>query len=657
MPHCIVIGGGPAGSVGAILLRRAGWRVTLIEQNRFPRDKVCGECLSSLGVSVLRRCRLLARLEAAGAVWMTRARVAGDGGVGAGRAQQMRSAGGRLDGKISNGKGNGGRNGNANNECRNGNGGRSGNHSHGGNDDRNLRDDRDCTDGRTRSRRSSIAADPADDRGKRGSAGVSGDIVYPLPRPMLGIGRGPMDLILLTAAAEAGVDVRQPSRCEKIDARPARPNPSPRSNPPPCSNPSPRSNPAPRSNRPSPPNSPPRTPRESRTPRADQTTRDCTATRPTTATTPTPAIEAITASETTHTTPGPAPCVAGPARSVVDRAAPPAAPAAAAPAAVTVTCRDLTTNAVAAIGCDIVLLADGRGAAGWQRPGPTGDLGVKCHFRDVTGADPAAVTLFPLAGCYGGLAPIEDGLWNVALAVPARLVRGQTHLNTTIDALLRTTPAARRLLAGARRVTDYLASPLPRFAPRRDWPRGVVPVGNAAGAIEPIGGEGMGLALRSAELAAGAIINAYAALAEAQRLNAYADITDAADPSDCRALADPPHAGEESHASEESRAGDALPASDALQTGDSLQTGGASDPDDPSRPADSPHPAAYPNWVDFPDFTPLRRAYSRLWRSRALACRSAAFIVASPRLRPAATAILRHHPRLLALGAGLMGKR
>ena len=55
MPDAAIIGGGPAGSVAALLLGRAGWRVTLIEQQSFPRDKVCGECLSALGISVLRR--------------------------------------------------------------------------------------------------------------------------------------------------------------------------------------------------------------------------------------------------------------------------------------------------------------------------------------------------------------------------------------------------------------------------------------------------------------------------------------------------------------------------------------------------------------------------------------------------------------------------
>jgi 2-polyprenyl-6-methoxyphenol hydroxylase-like FAD-dependent oxidoreductase len=57
-------------------------------------------------------------------------------------------------------------------------------------------------------------------------------------------------------------------------------------------------------------------------------------------------------------------------------------------------------------------------------------------------------------------------------------------------------------LSGARRVGSWHASPLPRFAVRNHWPPRVIPLGNAAAALEPVGGEGMGLAMRSAELAA-----------------------------------------------------------------------------------------------------------------------------------------------------------
>src|SRR4051794_19236558 len=73
MPTALVIGGGPAGSTAAILLPRAGWAVTLVEQHRFPRDKVCGECLSALGIEVLRRLGLADDVRAAGAVRLDRA--------------------------------------------------------------------------------------------------------------------------------------------------------------------------------------------------------------------------------------------------------------------------------------------------------------------------------------------------------------------------------------------------------------------------------------------------------------------------------------------------------------------------------------------------------------------------------------------------------
>jgi len=46
-PDALVIGGGPAGSSVAIGLAYAGWRVSLVEQHRFPRQKVCGECIGA----------------------------------------------------------------------------------------------------------------------------------------------------------------------------------------------------------------------------------------------------------------------------------------------------------------------------------------------------------------------------------------------------------------------------------------------------------------------------------------------------------------------------------------------------------------------------------------------------------------------------------
>ncbi len=49
----LVIGAGPAGASVAIRLARLGWRVTLLEQTSFPRQKVCGECLGPASLELL----------------------------------------------------------------------------------------------------------------------------------------------------------------------------------------------------------------------------------------------------------------------------------------------------------------------------------------------------------------------------------------------------------------------------------------------------------------------------------------------------------------------------------------------------------------------------------------------------------------------------
>lgn len=49
----VIVGAGPAGSTVAIQLARAGWSVALIEKQRFPRRKVCGECLAASNLPLL----------------------------------------------------------------------------------------------------------------------------------------------------------------------------------------------------------------------------------------------------------------------------------------------------------------------------------------------------------------------------------------------------------------------------------------------------------------------------------------------------------------------------------------------------------------------------------------------------------------------------
>lgn len=302
MRQAIVIGGGPAGSVSALLLARQGWSATLVEQHRFPRDKVCGECLSALGADVLARIGFFDQLLQHQPVRLVRTALHAPSGASA---------------------------------------------------------------------------------------------TTELPRPMWGISRVVLDGLLLDGARREGVTIRQPARAEAIE-----PGPHPR-----------------------------------------------------------------------------------------------------------IRLRDLQTNSIEDHSARCVIIADGKAALLGDDgpPPPTGDLGIKAHFTDVDGpAD--CIELFGTADCYGGLAPIEGGRWNAAFSVPADRVRKwRGHLDDIFSELLSENVTLARRLGPATRVGPWLASPLPRFRVRANWPRNIIPVGNAAAAIEPIGGEGMGLAIRSAELLAAAL--------------------------------------------------------------------------------------------------------------------------------------------------------
>jgi flavin-dependent dehydrogenase len=61
--EAIVIGAGPAGSTAALVLARAGRSVALLESRRFPRRKVCGECIAASNLPLLDRLGLGERLR------------------------------------------------------------------------------------------------------------------------------------------------------------------------------------------------------------------------------------------------------------------------------------------------------------------------------------------------------------------------------------------------------------------------------------------------------------------------------------------------------------------------------------------------------------------------------------------------------------------
>jgi geranylgeranyl reductase family protein len=62
----VVAGAGPAGAIAALVLARAGADVALVDRARFPRDKVCGDCLIADSLLLLEELGLSERIAALG---------------------------------------------------------------------------------------------------------------------------------------------------------------------------------------------------------------------------------------------------------------------------------------------------------------------------------------------------------------------------------------------------------------------------------------------------------------------------------------------------------------------------------------------------------------------------------------------------------------
>ena len=80
MIDILISGAGPAGSLAAILLARAGLRVHVVDRATFPRDTLCGDTLNPGAMAILARYGLAAAVEAR-SIPIAGMIVTGEGGV------------------------------------------------------------------------------------------------------------------------------------------------------------------------------------------------------------------------------------------------------------------------------------------------------------------------------------------------------------------------------------------------------------------------------------------------------------------------------------------------------------------------------------------------------------------------------------------------
>ena len=123
---------------------------------------------------------------------------------------------------------------------------------------------------------------------------------------------------------------------------------------------------------------------------------------------------------------------------------------------------------------------------------------------------------------YVGMAPVDDGLVNVAIVIPASRAhaigadRGQF-----VAAWLDRRPHLAKRFAGAERASAVVATGPFNVRARRAWAPGALLVGDAADFFDPFTGEGIYAALRGGELAARAALASLAHALSEEPLREY----------------------------------------------------------------------------------------------------------------------------------------
>jgi len=131
-----------------------------------------------------------------------------------------------------------------------------------------------------------------------------------------------------------------------------------------------------------------------------------------------------------------------------------------------------------------------------------GFVGVKSHFRGIKAE--SSVDLYFFDGGYLGISPIQEGIVNAsALMKLSKFPNKPKSVLDWIEAACAQNESLKRRLAHAEPVTGTQAAVAPVDLGRKAQPWGAFPhIGDAALMIPPLCGDGMSMALRSAQLCA-----------------------------------------------------------------------------------------------------------------------------------------------------------
>ena len=139
-------------------------------------------------------------------------------------------------------------------------------------------------------------------------------------------------------------------------------------------------------------------------------------------------------------------------------------------------------------------------------------VGLKRRYR-ATSSDgiPEGVEIHAFGGGYLGLAQVEGGLVSACALVSAESLRRDGSPEALLDRAAQENPALRRRWDALKPVGDrFLATAGITFGRRGPRSEDVLEVGDAAGMIAPVCGDGMAMALRSAESGEASVTRALA---------------------------------------------------------------------------------------------------------------------------------------------------